>query len=262
MTYSEQFFHELENPTATLDFMDVQWKDEEDNICSSTDTITVFNNFGSASEFENHLADLYSLMCNEVNEKLKESADSKFAKILYLEAFQDKNKQLLKIIIAKHHESGIESYLHKNLEVKNISDLYEDQHQSNFHSFFKDYLFICTDFINKFQEYISKRIDYVIRLEDKDFSIQYKPLQKIKTNLSVADLSTLYRILYEGKLIEADNKVDISRFISDHFETKKVQEISPDSANNKFISPTPASLDFWYPKFLELRQITDTLNKK
>ena len=261
MTYTEQFFSQLEHPTGTIEFMDVQWTDEQGNICTSTDDIPTFNNFTSASDFEKHLVELYSLMCNEVNEKLKGSADTKYTKILYLETFQEKNKKLLKIIIAKQYESGIESYHHKNLDVKNISDLFEDQHQSNFHSFFKDYFILCTDYINKFQEFITKRIDHVTNLEDKDFSPQYKPLQKIKTNLSVADLSALYRILYDAKLIEADNKVDIGRFISDHFETKKAKEISSDSANNKFISPEGASLDFWYPKFLELRKIIDSLNK-
>lgn len=262
MKITDIFFKELEFPTGTIEFMDVQWTDEQGNIGTSTDAITIFNNFNQPTDFEKHLVELYSLMCNEVNEKLKESSDAKFTKLLYLEAFQDKNKQLLKIIIAEHHESGIESFYHKNLEVKNISDIYEDQHQSNFHSFFKDYLFICTDFINRFQDYINKRCEHVIRLEEKDFSQPIKPIKKLKTNLSVGELSTLFRILRDKNLIIPENKNEIPIFITQYFESKERENIKLDSANNKFYSPPLPSLSFWEENLLLLRQKIQDLKSK
>lgn len=262
MTNIDKFYHQLEHPTGTIDFLDIQHTDELGNVNSSTEEITTFNNISSPSDFEKHLVELYGLMCNEVNEKLKESSDAKFTKLLYLETFQEKNKNLLKIIIAEQYESGVEAYHHKNLEVKNISDRYEDQHQSNFHSSFKDYLLICTDFINKFQEYISKRVEYVIRLEEKDFLSQSNTsVKKLKTNLTVSEIGCLFRILKEEKLIEADTQTEIFNFISNSFESKKVKQLSVKSVKNDYDSPESKPLEFWDTTFTRFKQIIQRLQK-
>lgn len=87
-------------------------------------------------------------------------------------------------------------------------------------------------------------------------------MPKLKVNLSVYDLSALFRILFEDNLIVLENKIEIGRFISEHFETKKATKISPDSANNKFNTPEPPSLDYWNDKFLQLRSVITKLQEK
>lgn len=65
--------------------------------------------------------------------------------------------------------------------------------------------------------------------------------EKLKTRLSVGDLSLLFRLLYDEGLFELKSNTELYQFISSNFSTKSAEDISDKSIKNKFLSPDNSS---------------------
>lgn len=78
------------------------------------------------------------------------------------------------------------------------------------------------------------------------------PSYKVKTNLSVAKLAYLFRMLYDAGLLASANKEDLYRSLSANFTTKKTDNISTNTLNNDFNSPEKATAEFWEAKLKEM----------
>jgi len=74
-----------------------------------------------------------------------------------------------------------------------------------------------------------------------------KPDFTIQTDLSVADLGYLFRMLVKSGVIIVPSRknVDLIRWITGNFQSKKREAIQPNSLRNKYFSPDLASLDHW-----------------
>jgi len=74
-----------------------------------------------------------------------------------------------------------------------------------------------------------------------------KPDFTIQTDLSVADLGYLFRMLVKSGVIIVPSRktVDLIRWITGNFQSKKREAIQPSSLRNKYFSPDLASLDHW-----------------
>ena len=74
-----------------------------------------------------------------------------------------------------------------------------------------------------------------------------KPDFTIQTDLSVADLGYLFRMLVKSGVIMVPSRktVDLIRWITGNFQSKKREAIQPNSLRNKYFSPDLASLDHW-----------------
>ncbi|NQU33018.1 MAG: hypothetical protein HQ521_07265 [Bacteroidetes bacterium] len=77
---------------------------------------------------------------------------------------------------------------------------------------------------------------------------------KLKTKMSVGDLSLLFRLLNEEKLIDIDNNTDLYRFIAQNFSTKQSENISDKSIKNKFLSPDNTAIKNLNILLVNLRQ--------
>ena len=78
----------------------------------------------------------------------------------------------------------------------------------------------------------------------------------------MGELSLLFRLLVEEKIILPDLKTDLFRVISTVFQTKKASDLSSKSIKNKFDSPEPNALDFWETKLVDLRRQNQKLKEK
>lgn len=67
-------------------------------------------------------------------------------------------------------------------------------------------------------------------------------VDKLKMNLSVADVALLFRLLNDCNSIDCKTQAEIYRFISNSFQTKKQPAVSEASAKNKFLTPDTTSL--------------------
>ena len=74
-----------------------------------------------------------------------------------------------------------------------------------------------------------------------------KPDFTIQTDLSVADLGYLFRMLVKSGVIMVPSRktVDLIRWITGNFQSKKREDIQPNSLRNKYFSPDLVSLDHW-----------------
>lgn len=87
-----------------------------------------------------------------------------------------------------------------------------------------------------------------------------RPDFTIQTDLSVADIGYLFRMLVKsGVIIVSSRKnVDLIRWITANFQSKKKDAIQLNSLRNKYFSPDLASLDHWESILHEwLRMITE-----
>ncbi|MDF2437719.1 MAG: hypothetical protein K0Q95_2095 [Bacteroidota bacterium] len=251
----DNFFSQLEYPSATINIYPYSQEVEFGEITSGISEELEFNGYTELDKYEKNLLVHYINCCGQVADKLKE-LDTKYNKLLFLQDLKQRNNNLLRII----KRDGSNNYYHKNLLVKNISESKEfglPQYA------FNDFLLISVSFINEFKNYLEESISFVLALAEEDFSAKVSiPVRKLKIDLSVDHISALFKILHEAKLLVNNNKVDIGRFIVGHFESMKKKDISEESVNNKFHSPEQSSLDFWAAKFLELRSIIQNISKK
>jgi len=81
--------------------------------------------------------------------------------------------------------------------------------------------------------------------------------EKIKTMLSVKQLSLLFRMLSDDKVIECDNVTKLSKQISSTFSSKKADDISDKSVKNHFDSPDNEAIKFWKTELGRLKQLLE-----
>lgn len=98
-------------------------------------------------------------------------------------------------------------------------------------------------------------LDELISLiKNFSFSTSEHTSQRLKTNLSVKELTYLFRALHDEKIVESRQKTDIFNFIADNFSSKQKDEISANSIKNAFDIPDYNAVDFWQEKFTHLMQ--------
>lgn len=115
-------------------------------------------------------------------------------------------------------------------KLANIEDLSEE-HSATFYQF----CISVYDVLNL----VKQKLEQLIR----ENATPSPSIKKLKLKLSAADISLLFRLLHEEKLIEFDDKTDIPRFIANAFSSVKQEDISFKSANNNFYSPKSSSID-------------------
>jgi len=99
-----------------------------------------------------------------------------------------------------------------------------------------------------------------LKLDLKELS--FAGIDKIKTNLSVAQIALLFRTLHDNKLIEVKNKTDLFLTISKVFSSKKQDDISANTIKNHFDTPDYNAMEFWDTGFPNLRSINTKLKEK
>ena len=85
---------------------------------------------------------------------------------------------------------------------------------------------------------------------------QQEPKQKLKTTLTVKELAYLFKVLYYEGIIDGKHKTDIFNFIADSFSSKQKEDVSANSVKNAFDTPDYNAMDFWFEKFIRLRDRT------
>ncbi|MBI9058277.1 MAG: hypothetical protein JEZ01_10965 [Labilibaculum sp.] len=80
-------------------------------------------------------------------------------------------------------------------------------------------------------------------------------LGKIKTNLTVSQISLLFRLMYDDKDIKTDNKTKLSQQIASSFSSKRMDDISAKNIKNSIDSPDNDAIEFWDKKLVRLRQL-------
>lgn len=106
---------------------------------------------------------------------------------------------------------------------------------------------------------IATLLKETIELENE---LTYKNSNKLKVKLSVAQLTYLFKILEEHKLIDANHNTDIFKFIADSFQTKgkkDKEEQSNKSIKNDFDNPEMKTIVFWDEKFEEFKKYTSKM---
>jgi len=82
-----------------------------------------------------------------------------------------------------------------------------------------------------------------------------KPLhspKKLKVKLNVKQLSYLFKLLDEEKLIDTKSKMDLFRLIAENFATIGKDSISENNIRNHFNSPEKATAKFWAKHLSEM----------
>ncbi|MDD3878148.1 MAG: hypothetical protein PHT69_16130 [Bacteroidales bacterium] len=105
---------------------------------------------------------------------------------------------------------------------------------------------------------IKNILDFITEQESKLITSPQKiqSNRKLKTNLSVPQLTCLFKALLDNKIIDAPVKMELYRFISESFETKGSINISVDKIKNLFENPDEREFEFWDKRFLNLKQYT------
>lgn len=85
-------------------------------------------------------------------------------------------------------------------------------------------------------------------------SLNSQQKKKLKTNLTVSELTYLFKALNAEKIISSRYNSDIYSFISDNFSSKQQEDISTKSIKNHFEDPDPAAITFWQGKFANLKE--------
>jgi hypothetical protein len=94
----------------------------------------------------------------------------------------------------------------------------------------------CTLFSEAKYNALEKLENYI----NTETPIQY--VNKLKINLSVADISLFFRLLYDENILEVDNNTDLYRFIAQSFTSKQSDNISDKSVKNKFLTPDSTAI--------------------
>lgn len=107
---------------------------------------------------------------------------------------------------------------------------------------------------------IQEAIDFINEHKYKlNVGNQSEPqFNKIKVELTVPQLSYLFRSLFEEKLLDVKNKTELFKTLAAVFQTKGKDDLSPNSIKNKFDSPEEAAAIFWHERFIHLTQIAHT----
>ncbi len=82
---------------------------------------------------------------------------------------------------------------------------------------------------------------------------------KIETDLTVGQITLLFRLLDEDKLLIYKNKTDIFRFIVKTFSSKRIETLSELSVKNRFTSPDVSEIEFWTTELVRFKQILQKL---
>jgi len=100
-----------------------------------------------------------------------------------------------------------------------------------------------------------------IKIKDEETKIIYcaPPMNlfhnKIKTKLTVPQLSYLFNCLYEEEgILEKKNKTALRQSISSCFTSKRKEDISAESIRISFNTPNEKILEFWIEKFTHMMQ--------
>ncbi len=104
------------------------------------------------------------------------------------------------------------------------------------------------------------KIEEAYKINPNYVPAELKENPKLKTNLSVPELATLFRELQKLKpdIFDIKSKAELHRFISNNFTSKKQENISTSSIKNNFDNPDSKAADFWIEK---LRTIISNLKK-
>lgn len=132
-------------------------------------------------------------------------------------------------------------------------------------TYFKDYIQLLTKLIDSLRgvllkystQYEQGKIPYsnTATIGNTDNTKLLAPPQeskKVKFKLSVAQLSFLFRMLFDAGLIDTKVKEDLYRFISENSESKRSNNISTNAIGNDFNSIDKATATFWEAKLKEM----------
>jgi hypothetical protein len=87
---------------------------------------------------------------------------------------------------------------------------------------------------------------------------------KLKVNLSVNDLTTLFRLLDEinPNIFNYKSKTELIRFITNNFITKATDNLSESSVSSKFYNLEDSSLYKWERYFSDMQDVSKKLREK
>lgn len=109
----------------------------------------------------------------------------------------------------------------------------------------------------KLINWIEEEIEYFARKNKLELNnINSKPIVKIPTCFSVAQLSFFFFLLVKCDILIPKNHSDIFRLISNNFKTRATDQISTDSVKSKYYNVELASLNFVRAKVIELLNFT------
>jgi len=103
---------------------------------------------------------------------------------------------------------------------------------------------IQRDFCNY---YTKKKLQEAIEFINNQFEIKEPSKPKLKTNLSVPELATLFRELQKLKpdIFDIKSKAELHRFVANNFTSKKQDNISEKGIRKNFNTPDDNAADFW-----------------
>jgi len=109
----------------------------------------------------------------------------------------------------------------------------------------------CVLWIEEEIQYLSRKIS-----PKKAQQVNYAPSLsekiKIKSGISVSQLSYFFRLLSDVGILDHKNQRDIHRFLAENFITSKTSDISPDSIAAKYYTPEGSTVDAVKDKIIEL----------
>lgn len=80
-------------------------------------------------------------------------------------------------------------------------------------------------------------------IKRSEFSDDETSYEKIKTKLTVSQLSYLFRVLIDLEVFKQRTKSDVLKFISDNFQTSNAEEISLNSLRSKYYTVDDSTRD-------------------
>lgn len=148
--------------------------------------------------------------------------------------------------------SDVENELHFFLQSFPVT--YSETEKNNYNPLKED---IQIDFCKYFYKHtLEEAIDFI----NDQFEITEPTAPKLKTNLSVPELATLFRELNKLKpdIFDIKSKAELHRFIANNVTSKQQDNISTASIKNNFDTPDSKAADFWIEK---MYTIIDNLKK-
>ena len=114
---------------------------------------------------------------------------------------------------------------------------------------------------NQIINWIEEEIEYLNKKNSlnkgNSFQITHQEeLEKMNTDLSVAQLSYFFGLLSQIGIIKAKNQIDLFRFIAANFKTKSTSVISEGSIKNKFYNVEATTVNKIREKLFELLNLT------
>ena len=87
-------------------------------------------------------------------------------------------------------------------------------------------------------------------------------VRKMKTSLTVGQLSLFFKLMMEENLLSYKAKTDVYKFISEVYATERQESISSDSVKNKMDLPNEKDIDVIKEKLLHMLQILQKIQEK